>query len=330
MDIDFVILWVNGNDPKWKEEFEKHSSTPNISTEHRDWDNMHYIFRAFEEFTPWVRKIHFVTWGHLPKWLNKNHPKLHIVNHTDILNEINQPVFNSNAIEPNIHKINDLSEQFVLFNDDCFLTSPIKPDRFFKNNLPCDAFISNTLSSSAGVGHFVLNNLEILNCHFSKRKAYKENIFKVFSRNYSFSDNIRNLALLPWPRFTGFIDPHQPQPFLKSTFEEVWNKEKEILEQTSASKVRACTDINQYLFRYWQLAQGRFVPISMKDTAYEEITMENITSGKIEKLISSPNYKMVCLNDTEDMNNKENFNHAKEVIQSYFDKILPLKSSFEK
>ena len=160
VDIDFVILWVDGTDPEWFEEYKKFSNSPKKQDTvfFRDWDNLHYIFRAFEKFTPWVRQIHFVTWGHLPKWLNVNHPKLNIVKHEDVLDNECLPVFNSNAIEPNIHRIQGLTEHFVLFNDDTFITSKISPERFFQNGLPTDACIINTLSSSSGVGHFVLNN----------------------------------------------------------------------------------------------------------------------------------------------------------------------------
>ena len=332
MEIDFVILWVDGADPKWQEELALYSpkgAGDKSKVRFRDWDNLQYIFRAFEQFTPWVNKIHFVTWGHLPQWLNTNHPKLNIVNHQDYIDKKNLPLFNANPLEINFHNISGLTEQFVFFNDDFFLTSPIKPTRFFNNNLPCDAFISNTLSSSAGVGHFVLNNLEVLNRHFSKRQTFKENIFKVFSSNYSFSDNIRNLALLPWPRFTGFVDPHQPQPFLKSTFKEVWNKEQEILEQTSASKFRACTDINQYLFRYWQLAQGKFVPVSMKDTKYVTLDINQLKSGEIKEMIISKENSMLCLNDGESIKTEEDFEEAKLIIKKALDEILPLKSKFE-
>ena len=42
----------------------------------RDCDNLQYIFRGIEEYMPWVNKIFFVTWGHLPKWLNTNNKKI--------------------------------------------------------------------------------------------------------------------------------------------------------------------------------------------------------------------------------------------------------------
>ena len=102
------------------------------------------------------------------------------------------------------------------------------------------------------------------------------------------------------------------------------------MEKTSASKFRSCSNVNQYLFRYWQLANGKFNPISMKDTCYEEITVESINSGKIENIITSKKYTMICLNDSEEMNDVEKFEMAREKIKTYFEKILPNKSSFEK
>jgi len=329
MNIDFVILWVDGSDPKWLKEYRRYSQkNKRDDPAYRDWNNLQYVFRAFEQFAPWVRKIHFVTWGHLPQWLNANSPKLNIVKHEDILRSENMPVFNSNAIEPNIHKIDGLSDHFVLFNDDFFLTKEIDKRRFFQDGLPCDALVSNVISSSSGVGHFVLNNLEILNSHFDKKTVIKKNIGKWFNFAYG-KDMMRSLFLLPWPRFTGFVDPHQPQPFLKSTFEEVWGKERKILEKTSASKFRACDDLNQYLFRYWQLAKGEFIPISMTDTRYITMDMNNLRSAEVSNMLLSKKYSMVCLNDSESIKTDEEFEEAKQILEEALSKLLPNKSSFE-
>jgi len=330
VDIDFVILWVDGTDPEWIEEYNRFSNDngQKINVFYRDWDNLHYIFRAFEVFTPWVRQIHLVTWGHLPKWLNVDHPKLNIVKHEDFLDKANSPVFNSNAIEPSIYKINGLSEHFVLFNDDSFLTKKLSPERFFQNGLPVDAFVMNALSSSSGVGHFVLNNLEILNRHFDKKTAMRKNLSKWFHIAYG-KELLRSLFLLPWPRFTGFVDHHQPQPFLKAIFKEVWEKEEEILEQTSASRFRNCNDVNQYLFRYWQLIKGNFVPISMKDTLYVTLDMDELRSGNVSRLITSKKYSMICLNDGESIRTEEEFEEAKIIIKGALETILPEKSTFE-
>ena len=87
MDIDFVILWVDGNDPDWQAEKSRYQSEKeddsNTVNRYRDWNLLPYWFRAVENFAPWVRKIHFVTWGHVPKFLQLDNSKLHIVRHDE-------------------------------------------------------------------------------------------------------------------------------------------------------------------------------------------------------------------------------------------------------
>ncbi len=331
INIDFVLLWVDSSDSIWREQYLTYQKEEKLQSDEkffRDWDNLHYIFRAFEQFTPWVRKIHFVTQGHLPHWLNTTHPKLHIVEHQEILDRSDLPTFNSNAIEANIHRIDGLSEHFVLFNDDLFITKPLIKERFFLDGLPRDLLVLNALSSSSGVGHFVLNNLEIINKYFDKRQAMKKNIAHYFHYKYGF-DMLRNIVLLPWRRFTGFVDPHQPQPFLKSTFEKVWSLERRVLADTSASRFRACSDTNQYLFRYWQLIEGDFVPLSMCDAKFLTLTIEAIKDGTIKKLLSSDRYALLCLNDSDIIADKNSFLEAKKILSEALQSILPHKSSYE-
>ena len=129
--IDFVMIWVDGNDPEWRKEKDKYSNkvdnnTDNREARFRDWDNLQYWFRGVEKFAPWVNKIHFVTCGHLPKWLNTENPKLNIVKHKDFIPEKYLPTFNSHTIELNLHRIKGLAENFVYFNDDLFIVKKTK------------------------------------------------------------------------------------------------------------------------------------------------------------------------------------------------------------
>ena len=51
--IDFVVTWVDGNDPVWQAEKAKYSPDKNADNRNvrfRDWDNMQYWFRAVEKF----------------------------------------------------------------------------------------------------------------------------------------------------------------------------------------------------------------------------------------------------------------------------------------
>lgn len=328
--VDIVLLWVDGNDPKWQEERNRYLSQEQQAKAFmfRDWDLLRYMFRSFEQFMPWVRKIHFVTWGHYPDWLNTDHLKLNIVKHSDYIEQELLPVFSSHPIELPMHKIPELADKFIYFNDDFFIVKLIDQKRFFQEGLPRDALVSNALSSSSGVGYFVLNDLEILNRHFDKRTVFKRHFGKWINLKYG-TDNLRTLALLPWRRFTGFVDWHMPQPFLKSVFDEVWGKEANVLRQTMQSRFRACENVNQYLFRYWQLASGQFVPVSMKDTSYITLNMEALRNGTVEQMITSGDYAMICLNDGETIQSDADFEEAKQLIQRAFKKILPQKSEFE-
>ena len=98
-NIDFVITWVDGNDPEWQREKKARlghmgipASVDDRKERYRDWDNLQYWFRGVEKYAPWVRKIHFVTWGHHPKGLNTEHTKLNIVRHEEFIPEKIPPV----------------------------------------------------------------------------------------------------------------------------------------------------------------------------------------------------------------------------------------------
>ncbi len=130
-----------------------------------------------------------------------------------------------------------------------------------------------------------------------------------------------------------FIGYHQPQPYLKKTYEELWEKEPELLEKVSASKFRCSADISQYLFRYWQFVKGDFYPasykMSYKDSKYIELyTMEDVQ--KAAKDIASGKFDLYCPNDALDNASDAEFDKCVEVINKAFDTILPNQSSFER
>lgn len=326
--IDFVLPWVDGNDLAWQKSFKEYlpeskKSDDTNTIRYRDWDNLRYWFRGVEKFAPWVNKIHFITNGQLPEWLNLNAPKLNFVKHTDYIPHKYLPTFSANPIEINLHRIKELSEQFVYFNDDLFIIDEIEPTRFFRNGIPCDMAILNNISP-CGIAHIILNDLEIINSEFSKPNTLKQNFFKWFNHKYGMR-LFRTCALLPWPMFTGFFDPHLTNSYLKSTFDEVWSKYDYILENTSANRFRSLSDVNQYLFRYWQLVKGRFYPLDVtKDSMYYEISDNNI--DEIENCIIAQKKKLIVLNDDI---NISSFEFLKEKINNAFNKILPEKSSFE-
>ena len=326
-DIDFVIPWVDGSDPEWLAEFNKYAPTEQrrdidrSEKRYRDYGLLRYWFRGVEKFAPWVNKVHFITCGQKPAWLNLAAPKLHWVRHSDYIPAEYLPVFSANPIELMMHRIPGLAEQIVYFNDDFFLTAPVRKNFFFRNGLPCDSAVMNALSAT-GMGRIVFNDLFCINAFFDRNKVIKRNWTKWLHPVYGRS-LFRTLCLLPWRLFTGFYDPHWAVPYQKKTLEEVWAAFPEILGSTMRSRFRSDSDVNQWLFRYWQLCKGEFAPVSpCKGKAYFDMTYP---VEQICRAIRDRNIKEIVLND----NDVPDFAIKMEKIRQAFESILPEKSSFE-
>lgn len=326
--IDFVIPWVDGNDIEWRAERRKYDNSEGDNREirYRDWENLRYWFRGVEKYAPWVHKIFFVTWGHVPVWLETSNSKLEIIKHEDFMPREYLPTFNSNAIELNLHRIPDLSEQFVYFNDDVFVWNYVKETDFFKKSKPCDSAIMSPIiqENKNGIGTTLANNIGIINEHFNKQNQITSHINYWYNFLYG-KQNLKNLLLLPWHDFCGFYEMHITSSFLKSTYNEVWEKEKEILETTSKHKFRRPNeDVNQWLMRDWQLASNNFAPRNANFGRNFNIFKE---TAKAIKALEGGKYKVICINDSDKI---DNFENLKEKIINIMQQKLPEKCSFEK
>ena len=133
--VDIVYTWVDGNDPEWIEKKQKTLSnysefhqTKEVSGEARFTarEELKYSLRSIEKYAPWVRKIFIVTDNQTPSWLDTDNNKIEIVDHKDIFDKQYLPSYNSNAIESCIHKVPDLSNNFLSMNDDLFIGRPSK------------------------------------------------------------------------------------------------------------------------------------------------------------------------------------------------------------
>jgi len=329
MEIDFVVTWVDMDDPKWKADFAKHSgkidNLKNEMTEARFRDHglLRYWFRGLEKFAPWVRKVHFVTCGQKPEWLNIDHPKLQLVNHSDYIPSQYLPVFNSTLIESYIHRIPDLAEHFVYFNDDFFIINHLTQERFFTNGLPNDiaAFRHNS-----GIGLWsktLKNNIRLINERFDKREVLSRDHDKWFHPSYGKRSRLTRL-LQPYGKFVTLITPHNAQPFLKSTFKEVWDYAGEQLTAVSVNRFRNTSDYTPELFRTWQICRSNFNPYNTySDTKMFPLILK---SKQAIKAIEEQRYKLICLNDNGHI---RNYNAVMEQLNKAFQTILPEKSNFE-
>lgn len=334
-DIDFVIAWVDGNDPDWQRRKAAclgEALTDDRTQRYRDWDLLRYWFRGVEAFAPWVRKVWFVCDQQPPAWLNAAHPKLEIVRHEDYLPAEYRPAFSSHPIELNLHRVRGLSERFVFFNDDMYLLRPTEEALFFKGGLPRDAALLNPVPTTDLRGHgpdalvftIPLNDAEVLNRDYDFRSCVKAHPLKWLNPRYGKS-LLRNLALMTWPRFVGFYEPHMPQAFLKSSFEAAWQQDFDVLDATSRHAVRHDRDVNQWLIRQRQLAEGRFLPRSPKVGRVFDLSED--AAGAAET-VRGQSAGMICVNDGP--MDQAAFESAQEQMKAAFEAILPKPCGFER
>lgn len=331
--IDIVLTWVDGNDPKWQKEKSNYermekkgrqSENDTRDVRYREWDNIQYIFRGIEKYMPWVNKVHFVTWGHIPIWLNTKCEKLQIVNHRDFIPEKYLPTFNSNTIELNLHRIPGLAEQFINFNDDMFVIGKTEPRDFFINGKPKDmAVISPPPIFRDTICNIETNNMGIINEYYSIADI-RRNSSKWYSLKYG-KFLLRTILFSHFRTIIGLYEPHIPFSHLKSTMIEVWDREKDFLENVCMHKFRSNEDVNEWLFRQWQLMSGNFEP---RRWDFGLLLSAATDCEKIISLLYNPGkLRFLCVNDTPEMMDFEN---KKKMINDALQKVLPEKCIFER
>ena len=338
MDIDFVVTWVDSNDPQWQEDFRKYKGITTTADQskarYRDWDFFKYWFRAVEKYAPWVHKVYVITNGKFPDWINPSCDKLALVKHSDYIPEQYLPTFNSRTIEFYMNRIKGLSEHFVYFNDDMYLNAPVRPDYYFRNGLPCDNNAESVYNVTAyhpttrfhiSVGRFV--NICVINGHFDRRKVIKQSFKNWYGFHLGLIDRVMSFIISMYPNgwFIGFRDRHIEQPYLKSVFDDAWDKESGMLTESS-TKFREDATLTPYFFRYWQFASNKFYPVRLNEGRKYVSTPDFM--DKIIDTMKNSKIKSLCINDTQKCSD-EDYNIMKPVFLKAFEEKFSQKSKYE-
>lgn len=337
--IDFVVTWLDSNDPLWQEDYHKYKgdikSGDHSEARYRNWDDLfRFWFRSIENYAPWVNKVFLVTNGKFPEWINPDHPKIVLVKHSDFIPAKYLPTFNSCTIELNLGRIEGLSESFVYFNDDCYLNQPITPDYYFRKGLPCDNTEETFLNAAIYTPERSFDNylhkicdVGIINYHYNRREVVRKSISKWINPHLTITGLFVSifLTVLRRTKFEGFRGAHVEQPMMKSTFSEVWEKNEAIMNM-SCTRFREDLSLNPYIIRYWQLAQNKFYPKRFKSRKIN-LSINNI--DVIKKSLDSAKIKSLCLNDDCSGLSEKDFIFLKETVMGYMQKKFPSKSKYE-
>jgi len=152
VEIDYIIAWVDGQDPAHmaaRKQFAPDSVRTHFEavTSERYLDNgeIYYNIASVIKFAPFIKRIFIITDHQKPRFLDafKQEGKcdasfIQIVSHDDIFRGLPaaRPSFNARAIEGAMWRIPGLSEHFIYSNDDFFVNAPLTISDLYENGRP--------------------------------------------------------------------------------------------------------------------------------------------------------------------------------------------------
>ena len=310
--IDVVYTWVDGADPEWLEAKNEalrargHEPRPADAVDEarfRSHDELRYSLRSLEIYAPWVRRVHIVTAGQRPAWLDVENPRLRLVDHRDIFADPSVlPVFNSHAIESQLHHVPGLAEHYLYLNDDVFFGRLVTRDQFFHGNGLAKFFLS---SAVMGLGPRKIEESAHAQAAKNNRAWLAERVGRTVSHHFQ----------------------HGPHPQLRSVLAELEREDPETFARVSASAFRDPEDLSiaSSLHHYYAYATGRAVPGRL-EYLYLDLNHPG-AAQRLGRLLLRREFDVFCINDTPGPPRDEA--GKARMLRDFFERYFPLPSSFE-
>lgn len=274
MDVDAVIIWVDGEDEKFilrKNKFveEKNKFESTNKTRFNQVNEISIVVRSIFKFASFVRNIYIVTDQQTPEifrqskaWSPFYKDRIFIVDHKEIFSGHLSvlPTFNASTIETMLQNIVGLSEHFIYFNDDMFLIKPTKKDDWFDNGKPIVRGRWKTQPNKLWYkrirNFFFPNKLE--SWGFDRAQAISAKIAG-FEKRY-------------------FKTYHTPRPLNKLVLKDYFNKNKSLLSEQIIFRFRHHSQYLCYSL-IWHYSIKKNLVVTSNKTMLEEINVKADTSN---------------------------------------------------
>lgn len=316
-DVDVVYTWVDSEDPDWRELFAEYADSSNPPTKDENGspggdldadrflsrDELRYSLRSLLKFAPWVRHVYIVSNCKPPEWFDDSNQRVLWIYHDQLIDAALLPTFNSHAIETSIHRIPNLSEQFLYFNDDLFVMRPVKKlDFFFPNG------IAKIRPEPYGIVHGEVdpNDPDYINAARNVQALLQSEFGKTATRPHT----------------------HSPQSMKRSVAQASEETFAEAFEITRSNRFRSITDISPTSFLYPNFAYltGKAL-MDFPKTALMNANhpfREELKSYSV--MLDSENFAdlplTLCINDGGGSTQNEDWGHAiVDFMHSTFDEV---------
>jgi hypothetical protein len=311
--IDVVYTWVDGADPEWAarrdERLAAVGGSAAVRRESRDeirfadHGELRYSLRSLEQFLPWARTVHLVTAGQRPDWLVDTHPRMHLVDHRDILEPDALPTFSSLAIETALHRIDGLSDTYIYFNDDVFAGRSVTPRDFFIR---------------PGVHKFYPQ----VRATLDPGPRTDEDLPFIAA-----DKNVRDLLADRFGRRLSTMLAHTPHPQQRAVLEELEREFPDEVARTRRSPFRDINDIAMAttMHHYYAFFSGCAVPARMR---YRGVTLGGDDLKERLRMVTRRRPQAFCLNDT--LVGTPEPNRKARIIGRFLERYFPEPSTFER
>ena len=307
MDVDVVILWADR--PIVHAQGRNCTDGSNHGKRTRDNGELKFLLRSIGNL-PWIRNVYVVVSEGLPIWLNA--ASVISIPHSQIFPHWwGLPSFNSFAIEAHVHRIESLSEHFLLLNDDLVFLKQVPRSFFFPSPDKLRVCISN--------------------------KFLDLDVDSEWDNSVSFAHRNANAILGPSITYRKRFW-HHTKPLIKSACAEVYTTFSKEFEKMSYSPYRErTTDLSIYELAYHLLGEQRLASSS----SIEFIQINELDEMKCRMVNLQDDYKdfeldfksslrvnpaFLCVNDDmSDEANPDVLNLYQQVMQ----KLFPFPSRYE-
>ena len=307
--IDAVITWVDGSDEKYKKKIEGHLTTStNYKKQYLQANEIEYCVKSILKFAPFVRRIFIVTDNQRPSFNGLKDlivsNKVKVVDHKEIFKGYEKylPTFNIRSIDAVLHRIEDLSEMFVYFNDDVFLINKIREEDWFVEN--------KVVLMGKWTKSYSINPIKVLSGKFKK----------VFGLRPSFNASQSKAANISGFKKEYFKSYHTARPQIKSLIKEFYHKNPESLIDQIKYRFRHYDQFMPYsLCWHLLIKENRAIIKGVKE--FKEIKQtQKLNANQLISILEQ-------LDDTKEVKylNIQDLNYASKDVFMIFDKWMRKK-----
>ncbi|QIK82865.1 stealth family protein [Sanguibacter sp. HDW7] len=310
--IDVVYTWVDGTDEEWQaqrkaaeESLAPGAVNPNALAPSRflGHDELRFSMRSIEMYASWVRHIHVVTNRQVPHWLDTSNPRVSVVRHDEIFADTSAlPVFNSHAIESQLHRVPGLSDRYLYLNDDVFFGRPVAPELFFEGNGISRFFLSEAL---LGLDPPSVGDLPVMSAAKRNRALIEQMTGRTVTRKVK----------------------HTPHPQQRAVLEDLEREHPEVFAHLARSRFRDPADhsVAAVLHHWYAYVTGRAVEGRI---VYDYLDLANEDAVlTLNRIARSRAFDVFCLNESDVPSGvrEDRSQMIHDMLAAYF----PLRSSFE-